>query len=129
MLKQQRTEAEVGRMCDQLAELMGWKVERYEQTRNTRIHKGLPDRRYVKPGVSAVWVELKKPKGKLTVEQYGWLKSELDSDGLAVVIDDEVTLAAILKDAASQSSMVRSALRKHCREVIELTAQRGFRPS
>jgi hypothetical protein len=125
-----RPEHEVGSMCDMMAELLGWTVEKYEETRGgRRLHRGLPDRRYVKPGVSAIWVELKATGGKLRVEQYPWLMAELDSGGLAVVIDDEATLVPLLKDAASTSSMVRSSLRAQCRGIIELTSKRGLRTS
>ena len=59
-------EADVGRQCDELADAIGWTVERYEQGRATHICEGLPDRRYVyRPRGLRVWVELKKPTGKL----------------------------------------------------------------
>lgn len=121
------TESVVARRCDQLAEAMGWVVERYEQTRATRIKEGLPDRRYVKKGVSAVWVELKKPKGKMSESQYHWLLDELSGGGLAVVIDDHETLVSILREAGNPSSIVRSVLRDRCKALIELCAKRGWR--
>lgn len=121
------TESVVAKRCDHLAEQMGWVVERYEQTRQTRIKEGLPDRRYVKKGVSAVWIELKKPKGKMTEDQYHWLLDELSGGGLATVIDDHETLVSILREAGNPSSIVRSVLRDRCKALIELCAKRGWR--
>jgi hypothetical protein len=121
------TESVVAARCDDLAAQMGWVVERYEQTRATRIKEGLPDRRYVKKGVACVWVELKKPGGKMTENQYHWLLDELSGGGLATVIDDPVTLASVLKEAGNPSSIVRSVLRDRCRALVELCAKRGWR--
>lgn len=121
------TEAVVATRCDNLAQQMGWTVERYEQTRATRIKEGLPDRRYVKKGVSAVWVELKKPGGKMTEAQRDWLMDELNGGGLAVVIDDVQTLASVLREAGNPSSIVRSVLKDRCRALIDLCAKRGWR--
>ncbi|WP_353265821.1 hypothetical protein [Gemmatimonas sp.] len=112
-------------LCDDFAAACGWRTERYEQQRASRITGGLPDRRYVGPHGWRIWVELKKPSGKLTEAQYKWLVAELDAGALAIVVDDVAVLAE-----------VRSRWRKlygqadalaYCRQVVELTKQRGWR--
>jgi hypothetical protein len=121
------TEAEVGALCDSLATKTGWVVERYEQRRASKICAGIADRRYVKRGIGAIWIELKAPDGKLTEAQYEWCVAELHSGGLATVVDDVQTLAPLLCDAGRLSSMVRSSLRQRCLELLNLCAKRGWR--
>lgn len=121
------TENAVASLVDGLALAMGWTVERYEQRRRTNVCEGLPDRRYVGPNGLRVWVELKRPGGKLTQAQYRWLDAELRAGGFALPVDDPEVLKAFVtrwrkvfgaRDAAD-----------YCRQVLELTARRGFRAS
>jgi hypothetical protein len=119
-------EDEVGHLCDELAESLGWTPERYEQRRATRIQEGLPDRRYVRAG-QRVWVELKRPGGKLTVDQYRWLTSELAAGGLATVIEDAHQLARLFQLLARRSSSLESEARRVCEQWVELCWQRGPR--
>jgi hypothetical protein len=121
------TEAEVGVYCDDLATKLGWRVERYEQRRATHIQEGLPDRRYKRPGCR-LWVELKKPGGQMTEDQYLWLATEVAAGGFATVIDDVLQLAPLLQGLAKQSSIQDQIVRLRCRELIEICHLRGFRP-
>lgn len=119
------SERDIADDCDAFANALGWRIERYEQTRATRITEGLPDRRYVGHSGWRVWVELKKPGGKLTQEQHAWLLSELDAGGLAVVVDN----VAVLKEVFSRWVKLygQPGAIAYCREVVTLTAARGFR--
>lgn len=120
------TEKDIAAACDGLAESLGWRVERYEQQRATRIAEGIPDRRYVHDGRRLrVWVELKKPGGKLTVAQYRWLLAEWHSGAHATACDTLGSLGAILSLLGRDAGR-GEALRK-CREFIDLVALRGFR--
>ena len=106
---------------------MGWHVERYEQSRATRIAEGLPDRRYVIPGRQRVWVELKRPGGKLTFAQHQWLATELEAGGIAGAVDNLEVLARLLRDAASLNSIAVAEAKRYAREVLGLMVQRGYR--
>jgi hypothetical protein len=119
-----RDEKAVGSDCDAFASALGWRIERYEQTRATKIALGIPDRRYVGHSGWRVWVELKKPGGKLTIEQHAWLMAELDAGGLAVVVDDFAVLKEVLWRVKLYGQTEAIA---YCREVVTLTASRGFR--
>lgn len=120
------TEKDVGQQCDELAESLGWLVERYEQPRATMVAGGLPDRRYVHRGRRLrLWVELKKPGGKLTSSQYLWLLAEWHTGAHATVCDTLGSLGVILSLLGRDAGR-GEALRK-CREFIDLTALRGFR--
>jgi hypothetical protein len=122
------TEQDVGRACDQLAEALGWQVQRYEQGRATRITEGLPDRRYVHWGRGQrVWVELKSPTGKLTTHQYRWLTDELAAGGLATVVHSAASLQHLFTLLARRSSIVEAEVRRLCADWVELTWQRGPR--
>lgn len=78
------TEADVVRQCDQLARAMGFVVVNFSQSRASRITEGVPDRRYRNPRiVFAFWFEAKAPGGKLTREQYQFLKEELACGSVA----------------------------------------------
>lgn len=121
------TEKEFSRLADELATRMGWHIERYEQQRATHIAPGLPDRRYCILRRQRVWVELKRPGGKLTALQYQWLKTELAAGGLACVVDSLDVLARILRDAASNNQLAVADARRYCEEIVDLVAQRGYR--
>jgi hypothetical protein len=124
-------ERDVLAQSDRLMEQTGWIVERYEQSRASRICEGLPDRRYVltqSPGVCVrLWVEGKKPGGKLTRAQHAWLVRENEAGGLATVIDSVDVLARLLDYC--RPGMPAGVLRAECAQLIALTAQRGFRAS
>lgn len=117
----------MGKLCDSFAEKTGWKVQRYEQRRATKICKGLPDRRYVIKGLARVWVELKAPRGRITEDQYAFVCDELATGGLAVCIDDVQVFAKLMQDARRGSSSINSALRDRMKELTDLVALRGFR--
>ncbi len=120
------TEADVGARCDELAEGLGWKVERYEQQRVTRIHEGLPDRRYIQPARGhRVWVELKAPKGKLTSDQHRWIRAELSAGGMAIAVDSPDVLRRIFSLLSRDAG--RGEAHRVCGEITELVAQRGYR--
>ena len=118
-------ERAVAAKCDAFASALGWRIERYEQTRATKIALGIPDRRYVGHSGWRVWVELKKPGGKLTIEQHAWLMAELDAGGLAIVVDD----VAVLQEAFEKWRRLYGAADAiaYCRQVVTLTSARGFR--
>ncbi len=120
------TEAEVARACDDLAERMSWKIERYEQGRETQICEGIPDRRYHNGvGGFRVWVELKSPTGKLTLEQHNWLIAEQAAGALALAVDDRQQLVHLWN--LTKQLYGRNAALDYCREVTALIAKRGYR--
>jgi hypothetical protein len=125
------SEDDVGDAVDELADLMGFRVERYEQRRASMICEGLPDRRYVhRAKALVVWVELKKPGGKLTAEQRDWLLDELNAGGLATVIDDVAQFAHLCRMLTrGNSSILLAAARDQCRAWVDLIWQRGERPN
>lgn len=120
------TETEVATACDALARALGWDVERLEQRRATRIHEGLPDRRYVQRARGhRVWVELKAPKGQLTRDQHRFLTAELATNAHATVIDDPEQLRRLLTLLARD--MGRGEALRYCGELVDLTVKRGYR--
>lgn len=120
------SEKDIGRLCDDAASACGWATEKYEQPRATLIQQGLPDRRYVRNG-QRVWVELKRPGGKLTEGQYAWLKTELSAGGMATVIDHPEMLIKLLQMLGRRSSTLEAAARALCEEWVDLTWKRGAR--
>lgn len=126
MLTTRATETDVARLCDELAATLGYRVERYEQRRASRICEGLPDRRYVR-GNRRVWVELKRPGGKLTEAQHHWLVSELAAGGVATVIDDVPQLATVFRALARSDYMAQQNAVVYCRDLLDLVARRGWR--
>jgi hypothetical protein len=123
------TETAVAAQVDELAHAMGWDVERYEQRRATMIAEGLPDRRYVHRHKQArVWVELKRPGGKLTHHQYAWLLAELNAGALATVIDDVQQWAHVARLLSrGGSSLMHAAAHDYCRQLVDLVWMRGPR--
>lgn len=119
------TEKAVAGLCDDFAAQLGWTVDRFEQTRATRICIGLPDRRYHGPNGWRIWVELKRPGGKLTEAQYRWLLAELDAGALAIVVDDVAVLAEVRRRWRQLYGQADALA--YCRQVLELTKQRGWR--
>lgn len=119
------TEEEVAKACDALALTMGWRVERYEQRRRSNITLGLPDRRYVGANGFRVWVELKRPGGKLTAEQHTWLTDEQQAGALALPVDDVAQLARVFQ--LWRVLYGKTDALSYCREVTALVAQRGYR--
>jgi hypothetical protein len=121
-----RIEQDVALACDSLATQLGWAVDRLEQRRASKIVRGIPDRRYHRPG-QRIWVELKAPGGKLTATQHAWLLSELDAGAMATVIDDEAQLQHLFTLLARRSSSLESSARDYCRELVRLCWLRGPR--
>jgi hypothetical protein len=119
------TEADIAHDCDRLAAALGWRVERYEQRRATRIHEGLPDRRYVAGNGFRVWVELKRPGGKLTAAQHAWVLAELDAGGLAMAVDNVAQLRELYTRWGKLYG--RTAASDYARQVTDLVARRGYR--
>jgi hypothetical protein len=128
MKRPRLTESAVATQLDQLAAQLGWVVERYEQRRATMITEGLPDRRYVHRGRGLrVWVEVKRPGGKLTIAQHRWLLDELEAGALATVIEDVHQWAALLRLLQRGSSLLHGAALDLCRSWVDLCWQRGPR--
>ena len=122
------TETVVAAQVDELAEAMGWEVQRYEQRRASMIHEGLPDRRYVHRAKGLrVWVELKRPGGKLTTAQHAWLTAELEAGALATVIEDVAQFAALAKTLGRGASTMHAAALDLCRGWVGLCWIRGPR--
>jgi len=122
------SEGDVARACDKLAEDLSWTVERYEQRRRTKITEGLPDRRYVQRARALrIWVELKAPGEKLSMEQHAWLLSELVAGALATVIDDDAQLQALFRILGRSGSIAQAEAHRRCSELVALTAARGYR--
>ena len=120
------SEKEVGLKCDELATKLGWVVERYEQSRASRITEGLPDRRYVhRISRRRVWVELKAPDGKLTEAQHQWLVTELVNEGAAAVVASPAGLALVLAEVGRPQFLAMSCVL--LREIVEDFAARGYR--
>lgn len=72
----ERREDEVEAKCDALVTAAGGIVVRLSQRRASRIHEGLPDRRY-RVGTVAFWWECKAAKCKLSRAQLDFLEGEL----------------------------------------------------
>jgi hypothetical protein len=107
--------------CDTLAAMMGYAVVNLEQQRATRLHVGLPDRRY--QGKHAFFFELKLGRDKLAVEQHRFLRAELDAGGIASC-GGMVELTALL-GALQRPSLVHA--RNLCADQIDQWVKRGFR--
>lgn len=123
-----RTEAEVERACDDYAAKAGWTVENYSQKRASKVHPGIPDRRYVHlPSGWRVWAELKKPGGKMTLDQHTWIMAEQRAGGLALPVDDVQVLIALHQRWKGLYG-AKAAL-EYAIEVTALTAKRGYRKS
>jgi hypothetical protein len=119
------SEKAVAGLCDDFATQAGWTVNRFEQTRATRICLGLPDRRYVGPRGWRVWVELKKPGGKLTPAQYAWLLAEIEAGALALPVDDVAQLIEVHRRWRRLYGQPEALA--YCRQVLELVKARGWR--
>jgi hypothetical protein len=121
-------EGQVGQQCDRIATLMGWEVERYEQRRASRIHEGLPDRRYVHRAKGlTLWVELKgmERSSKLSVGQHQWLADELNAGQLATCIDSPPAFQRLLNGMTG--TYARAEGLRICRELLQIVALKGFR--
>lgn len=122
------TETVVTAQLDELAHALGYTVERYEQRRATMITEGLPDRRYVHRGKQLrVWVEAKRPGGKLTHAQHAWLLAEIDAGALATVIDDVHQFFHLARLLSRGSSIMHAEALAYCRQLVDLCWQRGPR--
>jgi len=119
------TEKAVAGLCDDFARQAGWTVDRFEQRRASRICLGLPDRRYSGPRGWRVWVELKKPGGKLTPEQYAWMVAEIEAGALALPVDDVAVLVTVHRKWGALYGQADALA--YCRQTLELTKARGWR--
>lgn len=136
-------EKDVATDCDELAQSIGCRVERYEQQRPAMITIGLPDRRYVHSARGVrVWVELKRPPeirhgkkgqrikgaiGQLTEAQHTWLLCELNAEGLATCIDDVEQLQKLFNILAGGRVGRMQEAQLYCRSLLEQMRLRGFR--
>ena len=77
-------EALVERDCDKLADAYGYRVVRLSQRRGSRVHVGLPDRRY-QGRRGAIFLEVKPDTGRLSAAQLAFLEAELAAGALATV--------------------------------------------
>lgn len=121
------SEKEVGLLCDNLATQMGYRVERYEQQRASRITEGLPDRRLVHPERGwRLWVEYKAKDGKLTRDQHEWLKAEARAGAWVACVCSVEELAVVLNIARNHD--IHPATRgSQLYELLEDFAARGYR--
>jgi hypothetical protein len=114
-------ESEVEKRCDERAEAYGYRVVRLSQRRRSRVHAGLPDRRYQgKRG--AFWFEVKPADGQLSDKQFAFLIAELEAGCLAScggVLELGELLSTLVKEP-------RNALGV-CRKHIQCWAAKGFR--
>lgn len=120
------------KQCDELAEMMGYKVINLEQQRATKTHVGLPDRLYV--GKHAVFFERKTPRAtsgperggadKLSREQHTFLRTVLDANNGLASCGGMVELTALL-GALQRSSLVHA--RNLCGDQLDQWVKRGFR--
>lgn len=128
MTESDRKEADVKRVCDDLAVRINWHAESYEQDRASHICRGLPDRRYVQRNrMQRVWIEFKRPGGQLTESQHRWMLDELYAGGFATVIDDQAQLVKLFNLFAMPRVGRDEMVRNYCLELLRLTAQRGWR--
>lgn len=114
-------ESEVERQCDAIAEAFGYRVVRLSQRRGSRIHIGLPDRRYQGPR-GCVFVEVKPANGQLSEAQFAFLIAEIEGGCLATVggtLEVREVLSALVRDKASALGI--------CRKHIQFWASKGFR--
>lgn len=114
-------ESEVEQQCDRLAERLGYRAIRLSQRRRSRIHAGLPDRRYQGPR-GAVFFEVKPADGKLSTAQFDFLIAELGAGEVASVggfLELQEIFAALVTS--------RDAARAACRRHVQFWAARGFR--
>jgi hypothetical protein len=122
------TEAQVAAVCDDLLRTGGWDIECFEQRRPSHVALGLPDRRVVhRTRMLRLWIEYKRPGGQLTREQHAWLTAELDAGGHATVIDDVQQLRTLLGYLAGPRVGRDEQVLRYCRQLIALTAMRGYR--
>lgn len=61
-------EKEVEGACDRLMAILGFKIIRFSQARETRQTEGIPDRKYYR-GRYTLWLEAKRPGGKQRKDQ------------------------------------------------------------
>lgn len=114
-------ESEVEQQCDRLAVRVGYTVIRLSQRRRTRIHPGLPDRRYQGPR-GAVFFEVKPADGRLSTEQFDFLVAELTAGELASV-GGFLELQEIFAALVTSRDTARAACRRH----LQFWAAKGFR--
>ena len=117
------TESVVEKMCDELIAKMGGDVVRLSQRRPSKIHLGLPDRRYRLPIGAAFWFECKAPHGQLSRKQYEFLLAERKCDQLASCggLDDLLALAqSCLRWTGAGSGKI-------CDATLDAWQRKGFR--
>lgn len=68
-------EGDIEHLCDDLIRQLGGQVVPLSQRRASKIHRGLPDRRYRIMGI-AFWFECKRPDYPLTVDEFAFLLAE-----------------------------------------------------
>jgi hypothetical protein len=114
-------ESDIEKQCDRHAEAYGYTVIRLSQRRRSRVHPGLPDRRYQgKRG--AFWFEVKPGDGQLSEAQFRFLIAELEGGCLASV-------GGVLEIGELMSTLVKAPRDAMgvCRKHVQFWAARGFR--
>lgn len=115
------TEADVERACDALAAAYGYRVVRLSQRRASKVHAGLPDRRYQGPR-GCFWLEVKAADGELSRAQFAFLLAELDGGCIATVggaLELRELLDTLVRDPGGALAV--------CRHQIQVWAAKGFR--
>ena len=79
-----RTEAEIQTEATRALDLLGYHVHDLSQGRATRQPCGIPDLYIQGHGVTA-WLEMKKPGGKVSTHQAGFIERELTNGGNVLV--------------------------------------------
>lgn len=86
-----RSEKAEERLCDNLMAKLGFTVVRFSQARATNQTLGIPDRRYRNTTIGrAFWWEVKAANGKLSEQQFLFLRGEQgvgDSAGCGTLDD------------------------------------------
>jgi hypothetical protein len=116
----ERREDEVETKCDDLVTAAGGVVVRLSQRRASRIHEGLPDRRY-RVGAVVFWWECKAAKGKLSRAQLDFLEGELACGQLGGVGTD-AELGLFLRALAGGQPLAPLSL-----SLVRRWAARGLR--
>lgn len=114
-------EAEVERACDALAVAYGYRVVRQNQKRPSKLHIGLPDRRY--QGPRGCWYfEIKTDTDQLSKAQFDFLVAEIEG-GCIASVGGALEIREVLDTLVRRPDHVRAVCRKH----ISFWASKGFR--
>ncbi len=97
-----REEKDVDAAVVELLRGLGWRVSRFQQARESKITRGVPDLYAMHPRLKlAVWIELKAPDGRRSPAQAAWHQAAAEC-GVPVLV---TTSAA---DLAEQLQRIRA---------------------